>query len=74
MKKEDDMPDHVYKSIELTGSSKISMEDAVRTAIDKAAQTIRNMRWFQVVETRGYLEDNKVAYWQVTVKIGFNVE
>jgi dodecin len=68
------MPDHVYKSIELTGSSTTSMEDAVRTAMEKAAKTIRNMRWFEVVETRGYLEDNKIAYWQVTVKISFNVE
>lgn len=68
------MPNHVYKSIELTGSSTTSMEDAVRTAIDKAAKTIRNMRWFEVVESRGYLEDGKIAYWQVTVKISFTVE
>jgi len=68
------MPNHVYKSIELTGSSTTSMEDAVRTAMDKAAKTIRNMRWFEVVETRGYMEDNKIAYWQVTVKISFTVE
>jgi dodecin len=68
------MPNHVYKSIELTGSSTTSMEDAVRTAIDKAAKTIRNMRWFEVVESRGYLEEGKIAYWQVTVKISFTVE
>jgi len=68
------MPNHVYKSIELTGSSTTSMEDAVRTAMDRAAKTIRNMRWFEVVQTRGYMEDNKIAYWQVTVKIGFTVE
>ncbi len=68
------MPNHVYKSIELTGSSETSIEDAVRTALDRAGKTIRNMRWFEVVETRGYMEDNKVAYWQVTVKIGFTVE
>lgn len=68
------MPNHVYKSIELTGSSTTSMEDAVRTAMDKAAKTIRNMRWFEVIETRGYMEDNKIAYWQVTVKISFTVE
>jgi len=68
------MPNHVYKSIELTGSSTTSIEDAIRTAMDRAAKTIRNMRWFEVVQTRGYMEENKIAYWQVTVKIGFTVE
>ncbi len=68
------MTDHVYKSIELTGSSQQSIEDAVQTAIAKAAETVRNMRWFEVVSTRGYLEEGEVAYWQVTVKIGFTLE
>jgi len=68
------MPGHVYKSIELTGSSQTSIEDAVNTAVAKASQSIRNIKWLQVVETRAYLEDNKVAYWQVTVKLGFTVE
>jgi len=68
------MPNHVYKSIELTGSSTTSIEDAVRTAIDRAARTIRNMRSFEVVETRGYVDDSKISYWQVTVKISFTVE
>ena len=68
------MPGHVYKSIELTGSSPTSIEDAVNTAVAKASQSIRNIKWLQVIETRGYLEDNKVAYWQVTVKLGFTVE
>ncbi len=68
------MNDHVYKSIELTGSSQKSVEDAVQTAIGKAAETVRNMRWFEVVSTRGYLEEGQVAYWQVTVKIGFTLE
>jgi len=68
------MNDHVYKSIELTGSSQKSIEDAVQTAIAKAAETVRNMRWFEVVSTRGYLEDGQVAYWQVTLKIGFTLE
>ncbi len=68
------MPNHVYKSIELTGSSTTSIEDAVQTAIDRAARTIRNTRWFEIVETRGYLEEGKIAYWQVTVKISFTVE
>jgi hypothetical protein len=68
------MTDHVYKSIEITGSSRQGIEDAVQTALSKAAETVRNMRWFEVVSTRGYLEEGKVAYWQVTVKIGFTLE
>ncbi len=68
------MSEHVYKHIELTGSSKKNIEDAIQNAISKAAQTVRNMRWFQVVETRGYIEDNEVAYWQVTIKVGFTIE
>jgi dodecin len=68
------MSEHVYKHIELTGSSKKSIEDAIQNAISKAAQTVRNMRWFQVVETRGYIEENEVAYWQVTIKVGFTIE
>ena len=68
------MTEHVYKAIELTGSSKVSMEDAVKNAIAKASETVHNMRWFQILETRGYLEESAVAYWQVTVKIGFTVD
>jgi flavin-binding protein dodecin len=68
------MSDHVYKSVELTGSSKKSVEDAVENAISRASKTIRNMRWFQVVETRGYIEKDEVSYWQVTIKVGFTVE
>lgn len=68
------MSDHVYKSIELTGSSSQSMDDAIRKAVKKAAQTVRNMRWFQVVETRGHIEGDEVAHFQVTVKIGFTLE
>ena len=68
------MNDHVYKKIELTGSSKTSIEDAVRLAIAKAAETLRNIRWVEVVDTRGYVEEGKVAYWQVTVKVGFTLE
>jgi dodecin len=69
-----DREEHVYKTIQLTGSSKTSIEDAVERAITKASQTIRQLRWFEVVETRGYIEDGKLAYWQVTVKIGFTRE
>jgi flavin-binding protein dodecin len=68
------MSDHVYKLLELTGSSKTSIEDAVQTAIAKASKTMRNMHWFQVVETRGHIADGKVAHWQVTLKIGFTLE
>ena len=68
------MSDHVYKSIELTGSSSTTVEDAVQNAITKAAKTMRNMHWFQVMETRGQIADGKVAYWQVTLKIGFTLE
>ncbi len=68
------MSDHVYKSIELTGSSPNSIEDAVSTAIARASQTIRNMRWFQITETRGHLEDGKIAHWQVTIKVGFTLD
>ena len=66
--------EHVYKAIELTGSSKKSLEDAVEKAIARASKTVRNMRWFHVVDTRGYIEKGKIAYWQVTVKIGFTLE
>ena len=68
------MSHHVYKSIELTGSSPTSIEDAVQTAIAKASKTMRNIHWFQVLETRGVIADGKVAHWQVTVKIGFTLE
>jgi dodecin len=68
------MNDHVYKLIEITGSSKVSMEHAVRNAIIKASETIHNMRWFQIIDTRGYIENNEIAYWQVTIKVGFTVD
>lgn len=68
------MAEHVYKVVELVGSSKIGIEDAVQNALTKAAQSIRNMRWFEVTETRGYIEEGGVAYWQVTVKLGFTIE
>lgn len=68
------MSNHVYKSIELTGSSSVGIEDAVRNAIAVASKTVRNMQWFEVTETRGHLEDGKVAHWQVTLKIGFTLE
>jgi len=68
------MTNHVYKLLELTGSSPISIEDAVQTAISKAHETIRNMHWFTVTETRGHVVDGKVAHWQVSLKVGFTLE
>ncbi|GAB0117604.1 dodecin [Acidisoma sp. 7E03] len=68
------MTDHVYRLIEVVGSSTTSVEDAIQSAIAKAATTIRHIRWFQVVETRGQVEEGRVAYYQVTLKIGFAVE
>lgn len=68
------MTDNVYKTLELTGSSATSVEDAVRTAINRASTTIHNLRWLQVTDTRGHIEGGKVAHWQVTIKVGFTLE
>lgn len=68
------MSDHVYKLLELTGSSTTSIEDAVQNAVSRAAKTIHNLRWCNVVETRGHIEDGSVKHWQVTVKIGFTID
>ena len=65
---------HVYKNIELTGSSTTSIEDAVSSAIAKANESLRNIQWFTVTETRGHVKDGKVAHWQVSLKIGFTLE
>lgn len=68
------MTQHTYKIIELTGSSPTSIEDAVNSAIAKAAKSIHNMRWFEVTETRGHIDNGKVAHWQVTMKLGFALD
>jgi dodecin len=68
------MSDHVYKIIELTGSSKTSIEDAVKNAVSRASKTVRNMRWLQVIDTRGHIDNNEVAHWQVIIKIGFTLD
>jgi dodecin len=68
------MTEHVYKSIELTGSSKKGIEDAVNNAIARASKTVHNLRWFQVLETRGVIDKGAVAYWQVTIKAGFTLD
>jgi flavin-binding protein dodecin len=68
------MPHHVFKHIKVTGTSAESMEAAVNAALQKAAQTVRNMRWFQVAETRGAISGGSVAEWQVTIEIGFGLD
>lgn len=68
------MSDHIYKKIELVGSSTEGTDEAVRNALAKAAETVRNMRWFEVKEVRGHIDDQKVSHWQVTVKIGFTLD
>ena len=68
------MSNHVYKNLELTGTSTKSVEDAISGAIAKASKTLRNIHWFEVTETRGHVENGKVAHWQVTIKVGFTLE
>ena len=68
------MPDHVYKLVELVGSSSVSSDDAIRNAIQTAAKTLRHVDWFEVTETRGHVADGKVAHFQVTLKAGFRLE
>ncbi|MGE3245639.1 MAG: dodecin [Beijerinckiaceae bacterium] len=65
---------HVYKVIEVVGSSASSIEDAVSAAVERTAKTVRHLRWFEVTDTRGHIEDGKVAHYQVTVRIGFTME
>lgn len=65
------MSNHVYKKIEITGSSAIGVQDAIENAIARAAKTLSDLRWFEVIETRGHLEGGKIAHWQVTIKVGF---
>ena len=68
------MSNHVYKLLELTGSSSVSIEEAVSNAIAKAHETMRNIQWFAITETRGHVVEGKVAHWQVSLKIGFTLE
>ncbi|PYI90000.1 MAG: hypothetical protein DMF03_06000 [Verrucomicrobia bacterium] len=68
------MSNHIYKKLELVGSSAESIEAAVQNALARAGKTVRNMRWFEVTETRGHIENGKVDHWQVTVKVGFTLE
>jgi len=68
------MADHIYKKIELVGSSPKGIEDAIKNALTRAKKTVRNMRWFEITETRGYLDEGKIAHWQVTLKVGFTLD
>ena len=71
---EDQMSDHSYRLIEVVGSSPDGVDHAIRNAVEDAAKTLRNIHWFEVVETRGHVEDGKVKHFQVTVKIGFTLD
>ena len=66
--------DHVYKTIELTGSSQVGIQEAIQGALERASKTIRDLRWFQVLETRGNINDGHVSHWQVTLKVGFTLD
>jgi flavin-binding protein dodecin len=68
------LSDHVYKSVEVTGSSAESVDDAIRNAVGKAGETLRNLEWFELIGVRGHLADGAVAHFQVTIKIGFRLE
>jgi flavin-binding protein dodecin len=66
--------EHVYKVVELVGSSPTSIEDAINTAVTRASETLRNLRWFEVLQTRGHIEDGKIQHFQVTLRVGFTLE
>jgi dodecin len=68
------MNDHVYKVVELVGSSETSIEDAIQTAIKRSSQTLRNLRWFEVLQTRGHVENGEVRHYQIVLKAGFTLE
>ncbi|HYP62974.1 MAG TPA: dodecin [Acidocella sp.] len=68
------MANHVYKKIELVGTSEVSVEDAVSTAIERSSRTIRNLRWFEVTQVRGDIVNGKVSYFQVTMNVGFTLD
>ncbi|MGA1874818.1 MAG: dodecin [bacterium] len=68
------MDQHVYKLIELAGTSQTSMEDAIQNAVSRASKTMRHLRWLEVIETRGQIEGGKVFQWQVKLRVGFTLE
>ncbi len=67
------MEDHIYKKIEIVGTSSNSTDEAVQNAIAKASKTVRNLRWFEIIDSRGSIRDGKVEHWQVTIKLGFTM-
>ena len=68
------MSGHVYKTVEITGSSRTSVEDAINGAVARAAKTLHNLRWFEVTDVRGNIDGGRVAHWQVTMKVGFTLD
>ena len=68
------MSDHIYKTVELTGSSPAGLEDAVKNAITRASKTLHNLRWFEIANVRGVIDGNRVAHWQVSMKLGFTLD
>jgi flavin-binding protein dodecin len=68
------MDEHVYKIIQLAGTSETSIEDAIQTAISKASRSLHHLRWFEVLETRGHIDSGRVAHYQVVIKVGFTLE
>ena len=68
------MPHHTYKKMEIVGSSSVGIDDAINNAVSKASESVHNLRWFEMQEVRGQIEEGKVAHWQVTVKIGFTLD
>ncbi|CAM4106737.1 MULTISPECIES: dodecin [Vibrio] len=68
------MPNHTYKKMEIVGTSSIGIDDAINNAVARASESVHNMRWFEMQEVRGHIDDGKVAHWQVTVKIGFTLD
>ena len=68
------MPDHVYKIVDIVGSSETSIEDAINNAVARASKTLRNLRWFEVAQTRGEIRDGKAHFFQVQVRVGFTME
>jgi len=68
------MDDHIYRVIQIVGSSEKSVDDAIKRAVERASKTLRHLRWFEVVETRGHLDGGKILHYQVTLKIGFTID
>lgn len=68
------MSDHVYKHIRITGSSSEGLEGAIQRAVQKASESVHNLRWFEVKDIRGHLSDNAVHHWQVTIEVGFTMD